>query len=167
MSRFSHTLAAAAISLAALTAPARAEEIYLTGFGHVFSLGICSIGPGRCVSYLFVESTIADLCQNKAGDPVRVVGHSMGASAAIKLAREVSACGRRVEAAAFLDPLVHPKAYGLPRGTRSLTLYSPGFAGAGEGQADAESYAGGHIGLAFDPGVHARVRVFLNRKGGV
>ena len=135
---------------------APAEEVYITGLGHIFSLGVCSLGSGRCVSYLFVESVIADLCQRKAR--VKVAGHSMGASAAIKLVREVSACGGKVEAAAFLDPLTHPGDYNLPKSTRTLTLYSPGFYGPGEGKPGAVRYHGTHIGMAHDGEVLGKVR---------
>ena len=147
-----------------LAAPARSEEVYITGFGHIFSAGICSVGPGRCISYLFVESAIEDVCTKRPTTPVRVVGHSMGASAAIKFVNGVTACGVKVDAAAFLDPLVHPKTFGIPKGVRTLTLYSPGFFGAGEGQEDAERYSGGHIMQAFDGSVHSRVRALFDRK---
>lgn len=161
-------LAAAALiaGSAIVSAPARTEEVYITGFGHIFSLGVCSIGPGRCISYLSVEGTIEDLCSSRPKTPIRVAGHSMGASAAIKLVNGVHACGLKVEAAAFLDPLTHPRAFGIPKGVRTMTLYSPGFFGAGEGHADAERYAGGHIMQAFDGRVHARVRALFDGKGG-
>lgn len=156
-------IAAAAILIAASSA--KAEEIYITGFGHIFSAGICSIGPGRCVSYLGIEGTVNDICSAKPKAPVKIVGHSMGASAAIRAANSLHACGVKVEAVAFLDPQTHPRAFGIPKGVRTLTLYSPGFYGNGEGQPDAERYAGGHIMQAFDPAVHARVRRLFDGRG--
>lgn len=160
-------IAALAIAGAAFscTNPAYAKserEVYITGLGHIFSLGICAVGKGDCTSYLFVESKIEQLCKERPKS-VSVVGHSMGASAAIKFTNELHKCGVHVQSAVFLDPLVHPKQFGLPKHVRTLTLYSYGFAGSGEGHADAEYYSGGHIWQAFDPAVLDRARKFLDR----
>lgn len=140
-------------------APARAEEVYFRGLFEVFSVGVCAIGPGRCVSYLSVESIIDDLCTSRPRS-VAIAGHSLGASAAIRAVQGLKACGVRVKAAAFLDPMVHP--YGIPKGTKTLVIYSPAFAGSGEGHSDATKYPGGHIGLAFDPAIRARVRALFD-----
>jgi hypothetical protein len=142
---------------------AKAErEIYFTGLGHVFSVGICTIGSGSCISHAWVESTIAQVCNEKPAS-VAVVGHSLGASAAIVFVNAVTKCGVKVKSAVFLDPMTHPKAFGLPKGVRTLTIYSVNFAGIGEGHADAEYYRGEHIGLAFDPYTLNRARKFIDR----
>jgi hypothetical protein len=151
--------------LAACTNPASAKadrEIYFTGLGHIFSVGICTIGPGSCISHAWVESTIQQVCKEKPAS-VSVVGHSLGASAAIVFVNAVTKCGVKVKSAVFLDPMTHPKAFGIPKGVRTLTIYSANFAGIGEGHADAEYYGGEHIGMAFDPYVLNRARKFMDR----
>jgi len=45
----------------------------------------------------------------------------------------VTACGVKVKSAVFLDPMTHPKAFGIPKGVRTLTIYSVNFAGVGKG----------------------------------
>jgi hypothetical protein len=157
--------AACLLLLASCTAPAFAKEereIYFTGLGHVFSVGICTIGSGSCISHAWVENTISQVCKEKPAS-VSVVGHSLGASAAIVFVNAVTACGVKVKSAVFLDPMTHPKAFGIPKGVRTLTIYSVNFAGIGEGHADAEYYGGEHIGMAFDPYVLSRARKFMDR----
>lgn len=180
------TLAAAFITAAALAPAAHSEEVYITGFGHIFSLGICGIGPGRCVSYLGIEGTIEDICRTRPNTPIRVAGHSMGASAAIRFVNGVHACGLKVDAAAFLDPQTHPSAFGLPKGVRTMTLYTANHTGIGEKKKafaspanenvmaafdpaarlgrydDAQRDGASHIGQAFDGSVHARVRALFD-----
>lgn len=149
-----------ACAAAMLCAPACASEVYLTGFGHIFSVGICGIGPGRCSSYLAVEAVAQEICASPPREGLKIAGHSMGASAAIRLAHMASACGVKVKAVALLDPLAHP--YDMPKGARVLTIYSPAFAGIGEGKADAERYGGPHITMTFDPALRDRVRSFFD-----
>ena len=151
-------------SLLTLTAcKVKAEELYIRGLGEIFSAGVCSIGAGKCISSFFVDNAIADFCERRPKQ-IRVAGHSLGASAAIRFVNGMQACGLKVDAAAFLDPMVHPREYGIPAGIRTLTLYSTTYAGVGENQPDAEFYTGGHIMQAFDPSVLRRVRALFDRR---
>lgn len=147
----------------AATAPLRSEEIYFRGLGEVFSAGICSVGPGACRSFLSVESEIERLCAAPAKGPVKLAGHSLGASAAMRAAHGLAECGVRVEAVVMLDPMIHP--YDMPRGTRWVALYSAPYWGVGEGKLGAEYIGGSHVGLANSPAVLRRVRLILNMKG--
>lgn len=152
-------LAVPAFVIALGCAAPMAEEIYFRGLGEVFSLGVCSVGPGECRSFLSVEAEIRRLCDNPPRGPVRVVGHSLGASAALRAVHGLADCGVKVDAAALLDPMTHP--YDIPRGTRILSIYSTTYAGVGEGRRGARFYPGGHIAIANDANVLAEVRAFL------
>lgn len=154
-----------AVALAAMiaAAPASAEEVYFRGFGQIFSAGVCWIGPGRCTSYLMVEREIEDLCQRRPS-PIFVAGHSMGGSAAMRLVHGLDACGVKVNAAAFLDPMAHP--YDMPAGTKTLTFYSAVYAGTGEGKPGSIFIGGSHIGLAFNGEIRARIRALFDKRAG-
>lgn len=154
------SICAAAILAASLTASdSNAGETYFTGLGHVFSLGICSVGPGDCRTHLSVESYIEETCAARPKDSIRLAGHSLGASAAMRAVHGLAECGVKVDAVAMLDPMIHP--YDMPRGTRWLALYSAPYWGVGEGKPGAIYVGGGHIELAHSPSILRRVRAFL------
>ena len=155
------SLCTSVLLAAAAVAPdaARSEEIYFRGLGEIFSAGICTVGPGSCRSFLSVEAEIERLCADRPAAPVKVAGHSLGASAAMRAVHGLAECGVKVSAAAFLDPMTHP--YDMPAGTRVFVIYSVPYAGVGEGHPGVMFYPGGHVALANDPTIISRVRGFL------
>ena len=147
-----------ALLAAMIATPAAAEDLFIKGFGDVFSAGLCEIGPGRCISYTAIDGEIADFCARRP-KPIRVVGHSFGAMAAIEFVMEVRKCGLTVEAAFLLDPLTAPR---LPSATRTRVIYSPAYASMfADGQPNQRTVDVSHVGQTFDPGIQAEIRSFL------
>lgn len=147
------------LALMCSTPAMAAEEHYFRGFLEVFSAGVCATGNGECHSYLSVEGVINDVCSRKP-KVTRVVGHSMGAGAALRFVHGVTTCGVKVEKAVFLDALTKP--YDIPKHTQVILWASPAFYGHVEGYPGVRRYDGGHIQLAFDTDVRRFVRFFLD-----
>lgn len=142
------------------TSSAQAGDIAFTGLGHVFSLPVCSILPGaECSSYLFAEGAVERYCAERPTGPIRVVGHSMGTGGATTFVKGLAACGLKVDAVVLFDPMVHP--FGMPAGTRVLSLYSASSAGHAEGHADAALVGGDHFSITMREDLRERARAFL------
>lgn len=141
-----------------LSQPVKAETIAISGFLWV-SPGICSIVPtDTCTNYYFVAGEAERLCRERPKN-IKIVGHSMGGSGAMDLLHRLDECGLKVSHVAVLDPQAHP--YDIPKGTKTLTIYSSVMAGIGEGHTDSVNMGGEHIGMALRPDIRNRIREFL------
>lgn len=149
-------------ALAALLAvPAQAKDIAFTGFGFIFSPGVCSMvrSGGECTSYLLADGAAERYCRERPQGSIRVAGHSMGAGGATTFVKAVVACGLKVEAVVLLDPMVWP--FGLPKGVRVKVFCTPSSGGICEGRPEARRAGGLHITMASDSAVRDEVARFF------
>ena len=154
-----HAIIAATTALL-INSPVKSETIGISGFLFA-SPGICPIvHTDTCTNYYFVAGLAERLCLERPKH-IDLIGHSMGASGVMDLVHRLDECGVKVDHAVMLDPQAHP--YDIPKGTKTLTIYSSVMAGIGEGHADSVNMGGEHIGMALRSDIRNRIRSFLNR----
>lgn len=151
-SRFSSFVAVSALMLT--TQAMKAETIGISGFLGA-SPGVCSIVPTTvCTNDVLVSGITERLCRVKPKTLVKIVGHSMGASGAIGMVRNLRACGVPARGVA-LDP------QGQTDDPDVLAIYSLGWAGVGAGSPGAVCIGGGHWNPISDASSRAMARAFL------
>jgi pimeloyl-ACP methyl ester carboxylesterase len=159
-------------------APASHEKVYLLrGFMNVFSLGMDQLaselerrGVSATVGNHLVSSSFASdaiqACKSGQINSIVIIGHSLGASAAVSMAEEMQKAGVRVALIIMFDPVVRTAV--PPNVQRLKNFYFSN--GVGEPVARGEHFHGmlqnvdlkdnpqlRHVSLAYSSAIHKQV----------
>jgi pimeloyl-ACP methyl ester carboxylesterase len=163
-------------------APGSHEKVYLLrGFMNVFSLGMDQLaseleqrGISATVGNHLVSGSFASdaiqACKSGQINSIVIIGHSLGASAAVSMAEEMQKAGVRVALIVTFDPVVRTAV--PPNVLRLKNFYFSN--GVGAPVARGEHFHGllqnvdmkddpqlGHVSLAYSPAIHRQVLEYI------
>jgi hypothetical protein len=163
------------------------ERVYLLrGWLNVFSLGMDKLGDelrqknieavvgNHTLSGLYASEAIAD-CKSGKISSIAIVGHSLGASAAVSMAEQLAQAGVRVALIVTIDPVVETrvsrnvqtlKNFYFSNGVGRAVQRAPDFHGSLQNvdmKADSQL---GHVSLANSETLHRQIFGYVSAAAG-